>query len=89
MNHPSEHAAAAGASPRLGQRVSPYCVHLSSKKLMIADAPPMTTRDVLDASQHCWCARTMQVLGPDRMQCHPEDCTKGRDCFESPLADLL
>ena len=70
-------------------RVSPFCKHLASKKLMISDAPPMVVGDILDASQHCWCARTMQTLGPDRFECHPEDCTTGRDCFESPLSGLL
>ncbi len=69
--------------------VSPFCQHLSSKKLMIAEDPPMVDRDVLDASQHCWCGVTYKVLGPDGSQCHPEDCRKGRDCFESPLAELL
>ena len=49
----------------------------------------MVVGDILDASQHCWCAQTMQTLGPDRFECHPEDCTTGRDCFESPLAGLL
>ena len=72
-----------------GLRVTPYCVNLQSKKLMIADSPPMEDRDVLDASQHCWCAVTYKVLGPDGSQCHPEDCRKDRECFESPLRGLL
>lgn len=69
--------------------VSPYCQHLSSKKLMIAEDPPMLDTDVLDASQHCWCGVTYKVLGPDGYQCEPSECRKGRECFESPLVDLL
>lgn len=70
--------------------VSPYCAHLESKKLSLADTPPMTPRDVLDASQHCWCGKTKDILGPDRFLCHPEECDDPtRDCFESPLKDLL
>jgi len=74
-----------GPAPRL----SPYCQHLSSKKLMIAEEPPLVDRDVLDASQHAWCGVTYKVLGPDGFQCGPEDCRKGRECFQSPLAELL
>lgn len=71
-------------------RVSPYCVHLESKKLSLAESPPMVAEDVLDASQHCWCGRTKEILGPDRYLCHPEECDDStRDCFESPLKGLL
>ncbi len=87
MSDSNETGAASGGAVR--PRVSPFCKHLASKKLMISDSPPMVVGDVLDASQHCWCARTMQTLGPDRFECHPEDCTKERDCFESPLSGLL
>lgn len=87
MSESNESGVASSGAGRL--RVSPFCKHLASKKLMISDSPPMVVGDVLDASQHCWCARTMQTLGPDRFECHPEDCTTGRDCFESPLAGLL
>lgn len=69
--------------------LSPYCVHLASKKMMLSSDPPLVAEDVLDASNHCWCALTMKVLGPDDYECHPDDCTKSRGCFESPLADLL
>lgn len=70
-------------------RVSPYCEHLCSKKLMIADEPAMVDRDVLDASNHCWCGSTFKLLGPDGSGAHPEDCRKGRECFSSPLERLL
>ena len=69
--------------------LSPFCVHLDSKKLMLSSDPPQTAEDVLDASRHCWCSVTMKVLGPDDYECHPDDCVKSRGCFESPLADLL
>ena len=80
---------AAASGPKSAPLVSPYCQHLTSKKIMLLESPPMVDRDVLDASQHVWCGVTYKVLGPDRKQCSPEDCLKGRDCFESPFSDLL
>ncbi len=83
------------ADPRTGSSagspasISPYCRHLESKKLMLAQAPPLVDRDVLDASQHCWCAQSFKILGPDGFAAHPADCRKGRACFDSPLVDLL
>lgn len=76
-------------SDRPRATVSPYCVRLGSKKLMLSHRPPMADEDVLDASQHCWCEATFQTVGPDGCAAHPEDCRKGRPCFESPLKDLL
>ena len=69
--------------------VSPFCSHLASKKVSLLDGLPMCDADVLDASNHCWCEATMQVLGPDRQLAHPEDCRKGRECFESPFDSML
>lgn len=63
--------------------LSPFCTQIQSKKLYFLGRPPLTERDVLDASQHCWCRRTMQVLGPDGEIVHPDDCRAGRPCFES------
>lgn len=77
------------AEPGKKPVLSPYCQHLSSKKLMMAEEPPLVDRDVLDASQHSWCEVTHKVLGPDRFSCGPEDCRQGRGCFESPFTDLL
>ena len=69
--------------------LSPFCRHLTSKKMILAAEPPLEASDVLDASQHCWCAKTQTVLGPDRFACHPEDCEdRERDCFESRFGDL-
>lgn len=71
-------------------RVSPFCQHLTSKKKVMSQEPPLTAADVLDASNHCWCARTQTVVGPDRFLCHPDECgSPERGCFESPLKNLL
>ena len=70
-------------------KLSPFCEHLDSKKLMLASQTPKVAEDVLDASQHCWCGVTMKILGPDGNQCHPDDCRKGRSCFTSSIQDLL
>jgi hypothetical protein len=80
-------ASAEGAAPARGPnlRLSPFCVHLQSKKLFFADAPPQAIDDVLDASRHCWCRKTMQVIGPDGEFVDPRDCQSGRSCFESIL----
>lgn len=69
--------------------ISPYCQDLCSKKILVSVGLPLVDGDVLDRSQHCWCSRTMTVLGPDREPAHPEDCLQARDCFRSPLKSLL
>jgi hypothetical protein len=75
---------AASPSTKLSPaQMFPYCTHLASKKLLLRSEPARTDRDVLDASNHCWCNRTMQVIGPDRDMAHPEECRSGRECFES------
>ena len=68
-----------------GLNLSPFCIHLQSKKVTFRSSPPMEESDVLDASCHCWCRRTMQVLGPDKERAAPADCRSGRPCFESIL----
>ena len=70
-------------------RVSPFCIHLTSKKTTMGEGLPMSNEDVLDASRYCWCEKTLQVLGPDREVARPEDCRKGRNCFESPFESML
>ena len=65
--------------------ISPFCSHLWSKKASFLDHPPLAEEDILDASRHCWCRKTMQVLGPDRELAQPLDCRQGRSCFESIL----
>jgi len=68
-------------------RISPFCVHISSKKSAFAARPALTEAELLDGSQACWCTHTMTALGPDRAVVDPDDCRAGRDCFES-LIDL-
>jgi hypothetical protein len=69
-------------------RVSPFCSRLLSKNIVKRARPMLVDDDVLDASNHCWCACTGQILGPDRFVAHPRDCRRGRACFESPISDL-
>ena len=79
-------------NPRSASRsrpVSPFCSSLMSKKILVSGDPPLTSADVLDASNHCWCAETEQILGPDRDVVDPECCLKGRSCFRSPFESML
>lgn len=69
--------------------VSPFCRHLQTKKRMLGGRPPRTSAELMDASGHCWCACTMKALGPDREFAHPDDCLRGRPCFESAFPDPL
>lgn len=62
---------------------SPLCRDLRSKKFYFLDGMPLSAEDVLDASNHCWCHRTMQVVGPDGDLVHPHDCAAGRGCYGS------
>jgi hypothetical protein len=64
---------------------SPFCVHLLSKKSYFLRRPPAEEADLLDASGHCWCRKTMLVLGPDGRPVEPAECRPGRPCFESIL----
>jgi hypothetical protein len=74
-----------GPQASTGLNLSPFCIHLRSKKLFFGSAPPMTEEDVLDGSNHCWCRHTMQILGPDKGRAAPSRCRAGRSCFESIL----
>jgi hypothetical protein len=66
--------------------LSPYCRLLRSKRIFFLAGPPRTESDVLDASNSCWCARTMRALGPDRDVVHPDECRAGRSCYEPWVA---
>jgi hypothetical protein len=68
--------------------LSPLCARLRSKKYFLLGRAPMTDEDILDASQHCWCSRTSQLLGPDGEPSHPGDCRAGRSCYE-PLGRVV
>jgi hypothetical protein len=63
----------------------PYCLELRSKKLAFSRTPPRSEDDILDASNHCWCATTKQALGPDNELVRPEDCRSGRECYRPVL----
>jgi len=65
--------------------VAPFCAHIQSKKAYFLGRPPNTEGELLDASQSCWCRRTMQALGPDGDVVDPADCRAGRICYESVL----
>jgi len=64
---------------------SPFCVHLRSKKSYFLRRPPAEEADLRDGSDHCWCLKTMLVLGPDGSPVEPAGCRAGRACFESIL----
>jgi hypothetical protein len=72
-------------TPAGGIRVSPFCLHLRSKKSYFLREPPLEEGDLLDGSGHCWCQKTMLALGPDGDAAVPSDCRAGRACFQSIL----
>ncbi len=71
-------------APELAE-VAPFCAHIQSKKAYFLGRPPNSERELLDASQSCWCRRTMQALGPDGEIVDPADCRAGRVCYQSVL----
>jgi hypothetical protein len=62
---------------------SSFCSSLRSKKFFMIDALPTEASQYLDASNHCWCRITQQVIGPDGGAVHPDSCKVGRDCYSS------
>ncbi|HVS82015.1 MAG TPA: hypothetical protein VHE60_09800 [Pyrinomonadaceae bacterium] len=62
---------------------SAFCSSLRSKKFFMMDALPTEASQYLDASNHCWCRMTQQVIGPDGGTVHPESCVAGRSCYGS------
>jgi len=62
---------------------SAFCSSLRSKKFFLIDVLPTDASQYLDASNHCWCRMTQQVIGPDGGTVHPESCVAGRDCYSS------
>ncbi len=87
MRHEDDRSAADAAPKPTGP--SPYCSDLESKKILVSEGLPRVREDVLDASCHCWCAQTQQVLGPDRELVSPDTCVQGRTCFHSPFESIL
>jgi hypothetical protein len=64
---------------------SPFCGSLRSKKFFMLDALATTADQYLDASNHCWCRETQQVIGPDGGRVYPTRCVPGRPCYSSAL----
>ena len=64
---------------------TPFCGDLRSKKFYLLDRIATTAEDYLDASEHCWCYHTQQVVGPDGRIVMPERCVPGRSCYRSAL----
>ncbi len=62
---------------------SAFCGALRSKKFFMIDAVPTDASQYLDASNHCWCRTTQQVIGPDGAAVHPDSCVTGRSCYSS------
>lgn len=83
---PATDARGSASVPARLDDAAPFCTDLCSKKLVFRTHPPRTAEDVLDASNHCWCRRTQQVLGPDGEHVSPDDCRAGRGCFRSVFA---
>jgi hypothetical protein len=63
--------------------LSAFCGSLRSKKFFMRDTLATEASDYLDASNHCWCSETQQVIGPDGGRVHPSRCGSGRSCYTS------
>lgn len=66
---------------------SPFCGSLRSKKFFMLDIVPATADDYIDASNHCWCRETQQVIGIDGGLVGPDRCVPGRSCYRSALGE--
>lgn len=62
---------------------SPYCREIRSKKYYFMQEMPTENHHLMDGSGHCWCSRTMQIVGPDGEMVRAEDCTSERTCYRS------
>ena len=67
---------------------SPFCGSLRSKKFFMLDALATEPEQYLDASSHCWCRETQQVIGPDNGRVNPNRCVPGRTCYTSALESV-
>ena len=76
--HHEDHDATSATIPE-----SAFCSSLRSKKFFMIDALPTDASQYLDASNHCWCRLTQQVIGPDGASVNPDSCVAGRDCYTS------
>jgi len=67
---------------------SPFCGSLRSKKFFMLDAMATSAEQYIDASNHCWCRETQEVIGPDNRRVHPDNCKPGRSCYSSAFKGL-
>jgi hypothetical protein len=67
---------------------SAFCGSLRSKKFFMMDTLATEPEQYLDASNHCWCRETQQVIGPDSGRVHPNRCVPGRECYSSALESV-
>ena len=77
-----EHKVSGDASATVVSQ-SAFCDSLRSKKFFMTDALPTEASQYLDASNHCWCSVTQQVIGPDGGSVYPDRCVAGRSCYSS------
>ena len=68
---------------------SPFCGELRSKKYYLVDGMATQLDHYLDATGHCWCSVTQQVVGPDGGSVDPGRCVPGRACYKSAFADRI
>lgn len=66
---------------------SPFCRELRSKKYYFLQEMPTEEQHLLDVTNHCWCSRTMQAIGPDGERAHASDCKPDRPCYRSLFAE--
>ncbi len=67
---------------------SSFCGSLRSKKFFMMDALATEAEQYLDASNHCWCRETQQVIAPDSGRVQPHRCVPGRSCYSSALESV-
>ncbi|HVQ39655.1 MAG TPA: hypothetical protein VMS31_19100 [Pyrinomonadaceae bacterium] len=67
---------------------SAFCGSLRSKKFFMLDTLATEPEQYLDASNHCWCRETQQVIGPDNGRVNPTRCVPGRECYSSALESV-
>ena len=67
---------------------SPFCGSLRSKKFFMMDSLATEAAQYIDASNHCWCWETQQVIGPDSGRVNPNRCVPGRSCYSSALESV-
>jgi hypothetical protein len=80
---PEESSNATETNPTVLQ--SRFCGSLRSKKFFMLDTVATSADQYLDASNHCWCRETQQVIGPDGGRVHPDQCGSSRSCYSSAI----